>query len=170
VRSLRVLGSKAGEKATARIGREPGELERLRRLLHAPVRLLHITRNPFDMIARMSLITKDGKPERTLAGATDFTDRLSRTNTRIIAERGREVLTLRHESVVAGPEAALRRICDFLGLEQDEGWLSACAGVVFAQPNLARNLIQWTPEEQAAVEQLIARYPFFEGYSWTSKA
>jgi Sulfotransferase family len=169
VRRLQVLGSKAGEKATAGIGREPGQLARLRRLVHAPVRLLHVTRNPFDMIARMSLITKDGKPERTLAGATDFTARLARTNARIIAERGTDVLTVRHERVVSEPLAELRRICTFLGLEQDDAWLSACAGVVFPQPKLARELVQWTPEERATVEELIAGYQFFEGYSWTSK-
>jgi hypothetical protein len=168
VRKLRVVGAKAGEKATIGIGRDPRSVERLQRLVGAPVRLLHVTRNPFDMIARMALITKGDKPERTISGATEFTARLARINARIISERERDVLTVRHEAFVADPEGELSRIAAFLGLEPNEEWLSACSAVVFPQPHPTRERIEWTPEEREGVEQLIARHAFFEGYTWTS--
>jgi hypothetical protein len=168
VRRLRVVGAKAGEKATARIGRDPKSLDRLRRLVHAPVRLLHVTRNPFDMIARMALVTKGDTPERTIAGAIDFTARLARINARIITERAGAVLTVRHEALVADPLAALSRISGFLGLEPDEAWLAACASVVFPQPQRTRERVEWTTQEREAVERLIAQHAFFDGYSWTS--
>jgi len=168
VRTLRVVGAKAGEKATLRIGRDAGVLRELRRLVGMPVRLVHVTRNPFDMVARMSLITKGGKPERTIAGATDFTARLARINARTIADRKREVITVRHESFVRDPRAELGRIAAFLRIEPEETWLDACASLVFARPQQARELVQWTKRERDAVEQLIASHDFFEGYSWTS--
>jgi len=56
VRQLRVIGAKSGEKTSLRLGRDPGELNGLRRLVGAPVRLLHVTRNPFDCIARQAAI------------------------------------------------------------------------------------------------------------------
>src|SRR5689334_5466388 len=46
VRTLRVLGAKAGEKATLALRRDPAVLTQLRRTLRARIRLLHVTRNP----------------------------------------------------------------------------------------------------------------------------
>jgi hypothetical protein len=166
VRTLRVLGGKAGEKTSIRLGRDPGELRQLRRLMRARVRILHITRNPFDMVARMALIQKQGKPERTIAGATKFVARLARMNDRISRENGRAVLTVPHETLIADPQGQLRRMCAFLGIEPDQGWLDACAAILFDAPRRTRDLIEWTDEEREAVEQVIARYDFFQGYSW----
>jgi len=164
-RTLRVIGAKAGEKATLRLGRNPDELSVLRRRVGAPVRMIHMVRNPYDMVARMSLITKDGKPERTVAGATDFVRRLARTNDRLIAGKD-PVLTVRHESFVRDPRAELTRMCAFLGVESEPSWLEACAGLVFESPRRTRDRIQWTDEEREAVEKLIAGHEFFHSYSW----
>ena len=165
VRQLRVLGAKGGEKTSARLGRDPKELTTLRRLARAPVRILHITRNPYDSIARMAAITKDGRPERTVAGSTDFLRRLSRINLSLI-EAGKPVLTTRHESLVADPRTELKRIAKFLEIEPDSSWLKACAAVVWPTPKRAREAVEWTDEERAAVEEIIARRPFFAGYTW----
>jgi hypothetical protein len=165
VRHLRVLGAKAGEKTTLRLGRNPDELAGLRHLVGAPVRLIHVTRNPFDTIARMALITKKGVPERTVAGATDFLARLARVNDRLIT-RGAEVLTIRHESFISDPRAALMRCAEFLRVAPDAEWLDASASIVFTAPKPSRELIEWTDEERAAVDEIIAQRAFFEGYTW----
>jgi Sulfotransferase family len=165
VRRLRVIGAKAGEKTTIRLGRDPKELSTLRRLVRAPVRLVHVTRNPYDSIARMAAVTKNGRRERTVAGSTDFLRRLARINHSLI-ENGKAVLTVRHESLVADPRAELIRLAEFLELEPDQSWLSACASVVFPTPKRARDAVEWTDEERAAVEEVIARRPFFSGYGW----
>jgi hypothetical protein len=167
IRRLRVIGAKAGEKTTLRLGRDPNELRQLGRVVGAPVRLLHVTRNPFDCIARQASIMKGGVPERTVAGATDFVRRLARFNDRLI-ESGAEVLTVRHESLVRDPRAELLRITEFLRVEPDTDWLDACASIVFPAPKQSRELVEWTAEERAAVDEIIARRAFFEGYSWAS--
>jgi hypothetical protein len=166
VRRLRVLGGKAGEKTTIRLGRDFGELQRLRRLMRARVRILHVTRNPYDMVARMALVTKDGKPERTIEGATKFVARLARINARIAERAAPAVLTVRHETLIADPQAELRKICAFLGIDPDESWLAASAGILFTAPQRTRERIEWTPEQREAVQGLIDRYGFFAGYSW----
>ncbi len=165
-RRLRVLGGKAGEKTTIRLGRDRGELGRLRRLMRARVRILHVTRNPYDMVARMALITKGGKPERTVDGSIKFVARLARMNQRITKDARRAVLHVRHESLIAEPESELRRICAFLGIEPEESWLAASAEILFKAPQRARDQIEWTPAQRAAVQELIDRFPFFAGYSW----
>jgi hypothetical protein len=165
VRQLRVLGAKAGEKTTIRLGRNPDELALLRRRIGAPARLVHIARNPYDMVARMAMITKDGEPERSVAGSIDFVGRLARINAKLI-EAKNDVLTVRHESFVHDPRGELRRIASFLRVEPDESWVEACAALVFESPRRTRDRMPWTDEERDAVQAVIDRYDFFQGYGW----
>ena len=165
VRELKVIGAKAGEKTTVRLSRNPDELGLLRRRIGAPVRLVHIARNPYDMVARMAMITKDGKPERTVADSIDFVGRLARINAKLIAAE-KDVLTVRHESFVHDPRTELRRIAEFLRVERDESWVEACAELVFESPRRTRERIEWSDEERTAVEEVIGRYEFLEGYGW----
>jgi hypothetical protein len=168
IRTLRVIGAKSGEKTTVRLGRDLGELAKLTRIARAPVRLVHVTRNPYDSIARMAAVTKEGVPERTVAGSIDFVRRLARINDRVIESGKAQVLTVRHETFVREPRADLRRLAEFLGVEPDEKWEKACARIVFHAPQRARDVVTWTDEERAEVEQIIERRPFFAGYTWTS--
>jgi sulfotransferase family protein len=168
IRTLRVIGSKAGEKTTLRLGRNLGELTKLRRIARTPVKLVHVTRNPYDSIARMAATTKAGEPERTVAASIDFLRRLARINDRVIASRKADVLTIRHETFVRSPLDELRRLAEFLGVNADPEWLKACGKIVFHAPQRARELVPWSDEERAEVEQIIERRAFFAGYTWTS--
>jgi len=141
VRQLRVIGAKSGEKTTRWLGRDPSELTKLRRLVHAPVRLVHVTRNPYDSIARIASTTKAGRPERTVAQATDFLRRLARINDRLIRSGKVDILTIRHESFVRAPHHELRRLAQFLELDPEPDWLKACAKIVFPQPQRARDAV-----------------------------
>jgi Sulfotransferase family len=132
------------------------------------VRLVHVTRNPYDSIARMAAVTKGGEPERTVAGSIDFLKRLARINDRVINSGKAQVLTVRHETFVREPRAELQRLATFLDVEPDQGWEKACARIVFHAPKRAREAVTWTDEERAEVEQIIERRSFFAGYTWTS--
>jgi hypothetical protein len=165
-RRLRVVGSKFGDKTSNRLGKQPEELKVLKERLRTPLRFLHVTRNPFDMIARVASMTQDGEQERSVVEATKHIGRLAETNERLAATE--PVLTIRHETFVADPSAGLRRLCEFLGVEPEPDWLEASADLVFPAPKLARNLVEWTDDERAAVDRLIARHSFFDGYTFTS--
>jgi Sulfotransferase family/Glycosyltransferase sugar-binding region containing DXD motif len=166
VRRLRVIGSKHGDRTSSRLGRNPEELGLLKRRVRVPLRLLHVTRNPYDMIARMASMTRGGTPERTVADAVEHVERLARVNEQVIARE--RVLTVRHEEFVADPGAGLRRICDFLRVEPEPEWLQACARLVFPSPQQARDVVEWTAEDREAVERLISAHDFFAGYGWES--
>jgi hypothetical protein len=163
VRRLRVVGAKAGDKTTIRIRRDHAAFVQLRRMTRGRLRLLHVTRNPFDMIARIALT----KADRTVGGATRFVGRLARTNAAVIADMPADVLTVRHESFVVNAREELRRIAVFLDLDPEEAWLDACASIVFDRPQRALDLVTWTPEQRDAVNRLIAQHAFFEGYSYS---
>jgi hypothetical protein len=48
---LRVIGDKRARASVLQIARRPQLLDRFRRVVKAPIRVIHVTRNPFDNIA-----------------------------------------------------------------------------------------------------------------------
>ncbi len=52
--TLRVVGDKHAGRATRRLWHDPPLLEQLRTRVRVPIRVLHVTRNPFDNIASIA--------------------------------------------------------------------------------------------------------------------
>jgi hypothetical protein len=156
-----VIGSTRGG-ATARTQRErPGLAARVGEVVGLPVRWIHVARNPFDNIATLAL---RGRRKDLDSAIADYF-RLVEGVARLRAEVGPEaVLDVRHEDLVADPAATLRRLAAWLGLEAPEGWVRACAGVVFAAPRRTRHEAPWTPEQVERVAKEIERFPFLSGY------
>jgi len=165
-RRLRVIGDKMGGRTRSRLERDPTELTRLERVVRAPLHLLHVTRNPYDCIARRVLVAKDGL---TLPEAIDNFGRSARTiDDILLAKEDRRVLTIRHESLVRSPQLELARACRFLRVEVDDAYLDACAAIVFSAPQTARHGVEWTDADRDAVQEIIDRHLFLADYSWTS--
>jgi hypothetical protein len=76
------------------------------------------------------------------------------------------VLTVRHDDLIADAAGELARICEFIGVEPDPAYLEACAAIVFASPHKTRETVEWTADDLAAVEDLIARRSFLAGFSF----
>jgi hypothetical protein len=163
-----VIGDKMGGRTRARIERDPAELTELARRVRAPLRILHVTRNPYDCVARRVAITKNGL---TLPEAIDNFGRSVRTIDDILIATGdTRLLTVRHESLVRSPKVELARVCRFLGVDSDDAYLDDCASIVFSTPQTARHRVEWTRTDRAAVQRIIDRHEFLAGYSWTSSA
>jgi hypothetical protein len=133
-----------------------------------PLRLIHVVRNPFDMVARIAKQKiKDGTDEERRARATAYIGRLAGINDEVIARGDYPVLTVRQESLIADPRAELAAMCEFLGVEAPGDYLDACAAIVFPEPHQTRGLLEWSDEQVAAVQQVIAAHSFFSGYGFT---
>ena len=167
VRTLRVLGDKFSDRTTKRIGRTAGALASFREAIEVPLRLVHVIRNPFDMVARIAKSKlREGTEEERRAQATAYIGKLAAINGEVIASGEHPVLTVRHESLVEDPKAELSAMCAFLGVETDPAYLAACAAIVFPSPQRTRERVEWDTGQIAAVEQLIARHAFFGGYAF----
>ena len=130
-RTLRVLGDKFSDRTTKRIAKSPEALGVFAREVGVPLRLIHVVRNPFDMVARIAKQKiKDGTDEERRARATDYIGRLAGINDGVIARGDYPVLTVRQESLIADPRAELSGMCQFLGVEAPGDYLDACAAIV----------------------------------------
>jgi hypothetical protein len=165
-RALLVLGDKFSDRTTKRIGKSPEALPAFAREVGLPLRLIHVVRNPFDMVARIAKSKLEGSGEERRERATAYIGRLAELNDEVIVAGEHPVLTVRHESLVEDPRSELTRMCEFLGVEAEPDYLDACAAIVFRSPQRTRDLVEWDPEQIAAVERVIGRHAFFERYTF----
>jgi len=161
---LRLIGDKRGGTSVRELRRRPWLLEELRSCVGLPLRFIHVVRNPYDNVATIHARNAKGRP---LEFALDHYLRMARE---ICDLKHRlpedEIIELRHEELVADPQIQLRSLCHFLGLEPDEGYLSACARIVFRSPHRTRKDVDWTSELLTRAEREFSALPFLSGYSF----
>lgn len=159
---LRVLGDKKAQRSVRRVRDDPAILERLRRTVRVPIRVLHITRNPFDNIASMAR-----RPEEPLSGVIDHYSGVADAvdTVRSYLDES-EFLAVRYESVVADPAAQMAGICRFVGVDSPEAFRAICACMIHPARGRSRDRLEWSPEQRHEVEELIAAHPPLAGYSF----
>jgi Sulfotransferase family len=168
VRSLRVAGGKSSRKTTLRLDRNPDGLAVLERTVRAPARLVHLARNPYDTVARLALVSGQEDPRQAMRSGVETYTALTEATAKVLERHRGQAFTLRQESLVERPAEELAALCAFLGVDADDSYLEACARLVFPSPHRTRDRVEWSPEDLAAVESLIAGQPFLRGYSRTS--
>jgi hypothetical protein len=175
--TLRVIGDKRARTSTYWLGQRPQLLDRLRRSVGVPIRVIHITRNPYDNIAtmarRMSAARRQGAakdaPATALASLAETIGRYDELCRWVDAIRPHlgpdELYELEYERFVTDPGGSLKALCQFLGVGADESYVADCAGIVWPSTKKTRDKVTWTDEERQRVEALIASYRFLAGYA-----
>jgi hypothetical protein len=170
VRRLRVIGDKLGGGSSRAFGGDPDQLDRLRDCVGVPLRVLHITRNPFDNIATMVR-----RHHLTMTeGIDEYANLCELAGVACARLQPGEVLDMAYESFVAQPSASLAKICAFLDVDASAEYLEACAGVVWvpgsgdAPRPRSRDAVEWEPADIARVDALIERYEVLSGYTFDS--
>jgi hypothetical protein len=159
-RDLRVVGDKRGRMTTDRLAARPELIDDLAATVGVPVRVVQVVRNPWDNVATMfsrgtAPIEDQAQRYRELCGTVD-----------VLAARLGEggVHRMYHEDLVARAPAALRGLCDHLGVPAPDDWLAACDGVVFPSPRRTRDSVTWTSAARATLEDLVAVTPWLGRY------
>ena len=159
---LRVVGDKKAGNSASRLHEDPALLGRIRSLVDVPVRVLHISRNPFDNIASMHRNRK-----RTLA---ETVERYRRFATAVDDVRLRlqpdELMEFNYERFAADPARHLRDMCTFIGVDDTDGFVVASAALVKPSANRSRDTVTWPSNVRTEVEEMIATRPTLRDYSF----
>ena len=161
---LRVIGDKKGNASAARLVEDPALLDRIRRVVRVPLRILHVTRNPFDNIARMTMRSGFSLPS-TIDRYERRCESISMVRDHLAPD---EVLEIRYEDVVSSPSESLVSLCGFLGVVADPGYLADCASILRPPARRARDLFEWTSKDCSRVLRIIERHPVLGAYSFSS--
>jgi hypothetical protein len=163
-RSLRVLGDKRGGTTIRKLRARPWLLPRLERRIALPLRFVHVLRNPFDNIATIFLRGESRTLDESIEHYFRMVEGVAWLKERLPAG---SVIDVRHEDLVADPADQLTRLCGFLGVEPEPGWLSACGAAVWKETHRSRDGVAWTPAQREEVEKRMARHAFLTGYGYT---
>jgi Sulfotransferase family len=156
-----VIGDKKGGRSTARIGRRPELIDRLRSIVRVPVRMVHVVRDPFDNIATMHL-RGEGSMDECARRYFEMAD----VNRSLRRRFGQDVLDVHHDELVRGPGQELTGVCSHLGVDASPSYIDACASIVSPAPHRSRLEVPWPKrllrdvEARAADVDFLARYAF----------
>ena len=179
---LKVIGDKKGGQATKEYHRNPDRVRDAFKWLQTevgvPICVLHVVRNPYDMIATQTLYLagEDGhKYEASEANklnnsslvesaAEQFIFR-AKALVRMTAVLHLNILLIRHEDMVSNPKQTMSKICTFLQVNCTDDYLDVCREKVDPSLSKSRHLIVWTSHLRDKVDSLIKQFNFFNGYT-----
>ena len=166
---VHLIGDKKGTGTTHLLQQHPELLNELQHEINLPLKIIHVVRNPYDIITTAAL-HKARKvkinPDKIFDAHIDAFIRFAETNNRLISEQGNIIHTLKHEELIASPKKELGKLFHFLGLSYDTDYINKLAKVIYKEPNITRNKFNWTLEQIAKVAEIISRYDFLKGYSY----
>ena len=192
---LLVIGDKSGGMTTFKFmensTRFKHHYQQLLETVNIPVRVIHVVRNPYDIISTSTLY-KQGKKfvanlkalfqnnetrttakkfdnERLLESETSDFFKWASAVTEIIEYIGSEnVLEIHNSDLVNDPTVTLRNICAFLQVDCPVDYLEAVENKVFKKVSKTRELLEWPLRLRQAVEREKESFVFLNRYSFDS--
>ena len=166
---LLVIGDKKGGKSTERIGNNPSLLSKFFSVIKYPVKILHIVRNPFDIISTMykrNLAEGVELDRDLLKFKIDMFFRKAEINRQLLEDPELNILTVYHESLIKNPQKELSRIFLFLGLKEEKEYLKECISIIYKEPHLSRHEIFWPENLKQQVYKKLKNYSFLKEYEF----
>lgn len=183
-RRLRVIGDKSGGMTSRCYHDSPDKFmhayQELEDSVKVPIKVLHVIRNPYDMISTKLLyrfsMEKRKKAnysslnpidnERHLMQAIRSLENEARAVSELINEHKLEILEIHIEDLIRNTKGTMMKICNFLHLECSADFLKMCRKFVFKTPSKSRTAVVWRKESKDKVDKLIHKYSFFSQYSF----
>ena len=185
--TLKVIGDKAGGN-TSRLYRDhPEQFQQMYHMLkdtvRVPIRVIHVVRNPFDMIATRLLYRfssekgqkaaqfnsmyklKDGEQVMVRVSRNLYSEVKAVHD--MIKACGLTVLEVHSEDFIRNPRKEMKSVCEFIGLSCSESYLEMCEQVTYKHISRTRDAVEWSEEMKRSVETGILQFPFFQRYSLT---
>lgn len=182
---ITIIGNKEGGATTKHYHAHPARvtaaLKWLKHKVGIPIHVLHVVRNPYDMVATHALyVAGEGgrKYEASEAKKLDNPPLLENTAKQIFfrAEAvtsmtkllNLRVLLIHHEDMVNEPKQTMLQICKFLKVNCTEDYLESCKEKAYHSVSRTRDLVVWTQHLRERVDSEIKHFTFFSGYTFHS--
>lgn len=181
---LKVIGDKHGGSTVQWYRQYPemfhSVLDYLKLIINIPIYIIHVVRNPFDMIATQTLYvntgiagTRTNASEENKFNNTDLLtntalDMLGRAEavTELIETLKLPVLEIHNEDFISDPVHAMKSICTFVEVECSSHYLQVCKNNTFSSASQSRNYVVWPQTLIALISDKLEKFPFFKRYSF----
>ena len=188
-RYIEVIGDKSGDITTRAYMRNKTEFLRnyqlLKERVRVPTRVIHVLRNPFDIISTSLVIVDKGltafRQLKNISSPVKFNTSHVNGRTKMMFKEFNATMELVEEvfgkgnvlhvhncDLVSDPRGTVSRIFEFLGVEVSTHYLDVCAEKVYKSVSRTRNTVVWTPEQREMVERRMKGHELLSRYSFTS--
>lgn len=183
---LKVIGDKSGGVTTHCFYADPTLfVEMFNKIVHSvrvPIKVLHVVRNPYDMIATRLMYRKSedkGKKINTTQNLINDKKIIVRATEALRAEvkavnsflnqfKQLEILEVHIEELIYNTKTTISAICTFLGLECSQSYLEMCDDKVFDEPSRSRTGIEWDKKSREIINKLIQHNSFLRTYTFNN--
>lgn len=160
--SLHVVGDKSGDLFSEHLASTPALADRTLALFGDRLRVIHVLRNPFDVIATMAR-----RAGSTLDDAAAQFLTLCEANRAVRSKVPAAMwLDLRLERLIERPQEALEKLCGFLGERASPEYVESCRRLLFDAPRRSRGGADWDASLVERLESRLRAYAWFDGYSF----
>ncbi len=184
-RNLRVIGDKTAGATAMQYHMSNSlfkiNLKRLGQIAGVPLRLIHVVRNPYDMIATVALYHASPQPnifrrkatrDQPYGNATAIRSAAMNIQSKAMSVqgiakiRGIQILEIHLEDLIKNSKEVIEKICVFLGISCPDGYVQICQRKVYSRASQSRHLVEWSTSTKIIVEKMIEKLPFFNRYSF----
>lgn len=180
---LKVIGDKSGAITTQLFEKDPERfveiLGELKRAVRVPIRVIHVVRNPYDMISTR-LLYADGQKKTKLPATEEkkhcndygISYHINRTfhlvsiASSLLKRTNLTVLDVHHADLIRDPRKTISMICRFLNLSHPDDYLQACEKKAYSAMPKTRLLVSWLEKMVERVHHLARPYSFLWRYSF----
>ncbi len=162
---MKVVGDKKGGTSTNLLIREPELLQRLQELLPVPLKIIHVIRNPFDVVA-----TRYQKNQKfhALDQLVDSFLLQARFILSLKENHSFSIHDVVFEELIGDPDNTLQNLLNFLGVAGDDSYFSACRDKIFPAPHKSREEICWPEPIRQKLIDACSRISFLSEYKFNS--
>ncbi len=149
--------------------------KRLQQTVGIPLYIIHVIRNPFDLIATSTMYVHEARQAASKAHKL-YDPVRTKMNFHSVFRKAAAVQRLKSlqlpvldvhlVDLVTMPVETMKSICAFLDLTCSQDYLHKCKKKVFGSLSKSRELIDWPHSLKEQVEREQKKYPFFSRYSY----
>ncbi len=171
---LEVIGDKFAGTSTLKLKENPALLTKLETIIKIKPKLIHIIRNPFDIITTETLRRVEYRKINNTPNHLDLLVEIRKFFQRaenikkLKTDNKYEIYDLYHEKTISEPINSLKNLITFLGLTANNNYLNNCATIINSIPNKSRLKFHWPKELIDFVTNEIHKYEFLRHYNFTN--
>lgn len=184
-RQLRVIGDKSGGQTAIVYSKSSKKACKTYKELvdtaNIPIHIIHVVRNPYDMVATDMLYRNayihGRKRNATIHHPYRNNEQLQKS-IRILYSFAsavwgmvenchlENILEIHHADHVKYPKDTVQQICDFLDVECSQTYLQECDDKTYKQLSKTRELVVWNLKASGLVKRIIKKFPVFSRYTF----
>ena len=166
---ISIIGDKKGSGTTQLLIKNENALTQLEQFVRLPLKIIHVTRNPFDIITTKASY-KNGQivpiDSQGILKSIEIIKEEAIMNQKLIDSLKYDIFSFSHEKIISNTNEVLLKLFNFLELKIDSTFIDKIRSKIYTKSNNSRNKYNWSSAEINLVRNQILQLPIFSEYTY----